>query len=585
MISSELIELHKNDLPGYNLLGYKEIGIPYYQLILKFLYTEKKALSTIQEFTLNLFNEGLNEKYISDLLAIDIEAIHAAILSLYQIDFISSLTNEVTSAGLNYIKNNSIDSLETGQFTIMVDSINGKIDVNLNQYIYSKTANAQNIFCVRGFIPRPTIESLNFQMIRKAFNKYIEKEEVGIKGDLIDIVNIEYRPSKYKRINIFLYQNSNGEVRIQAFDRNYKIEGYETVLLEMDKIGENIAPYNVGNYFISPTTKEIDSYVLSLDQNIQLVTDDEYYKFLEESEDCTIVFPLIDQVDCSELFLNVIRSKLKKGHRIQFIISGREYLSNYQYEFVNEIMLLNHNAKSSFFVTQVKELLPSIVLSQNRGFIRILTKHDIALATTRIGITGQLIKLTNTDVDKLREIIPQIRIFKEINFTFPPIDANWVRTKMPVLEGLLFKFDEILEIKYSFGFLQQSGLVNEHDFLNVPFANNRTKCQVFLNSLNQAIYEPFIANSKSFHNSNFFWTTFKNDYSNFQHIIDKTRVYRNRCTHYKLDANNKRLYDEYIDEDFDGYSPEIIQNGYIYMQYLIISGMEKELRKLVQSNF
>lgn len=582
MVSSELVELHKNDLPGYNLVGYKEVAIPYYQLNLKFLYTEQKTLSTIQEFTLNLSYQGLNEEQISDLIAIDYDAIHAAMLSLYQIDFISPITYQVTSDGLNYIKNNSIDSLETGQFTIMMDSITEKIDINLNQYIFAKTAKEENLFCIRGFIPKPTIDSLNFQKIKKAFNKYIAKEEVDIKGDLLEIVNVGYKPSKFKRIIVFLYQNNADEIRIQTFDRNYKIEGYEPVFFEIDKSGEDIAPYDVGNYFSSPFVQQIDSYILSLDQTSQTISEDRYYNYLEKSGDCTVILPLIDQDDCSELFLNIIKNKIKKGHLIHLIISGQEYLNNYQFELINEIMLLQHTAPSNLFVTQVKEFLPSIVSSQGQGFIRILTKHDLALSTTKLGITEQLIILTETDLIKLKELIPQIESFKEISFTFPPIDATWVRTKMPVLKGLLFKFDEILKTKYSFGFLQQNGLPNDHDFLNIPLANSKSKCQVFLNSFNQAIYEPFISNSKAFHDPKFYWITFKRDYPNLQRIIDKTRVYRNKCTHFKLDINNQRLYDEYIDEDFNGFMPEIVRNGFIYMQYLIISQLESELRQIIQ---
>lgn len=578
MISSELAELHKDDLPGYNLASYKEIGIPYYQLSIQFLYTEEKSLPIIQEFALNFLNIGLDETQISELLAIDFDTVHSAVLSLYQIDFVDPFTNELTTYGLNYLDKYSVESVEKGQFTVIVDSITGKIDIDTNQFMLAKTVKEQNIFCIRNYISKPTIESLDFNEMKKAFKKYISKDEVDIKGNLLDIVDVSFKATKYRRISLFIYQNDSNDVRIQSFDNNRKIEYYEPILFEIDKLGQNIAPFDLGDYFKSPVISSIDSIFLG---EPSTSTENDYYNYFEKVEECTVVVPLIEQNDCSEAFLNVIKTKTKNKQKINFIISGKEYLNNYQYKFLNKLMLWHQSNPSYIRVTQTKEILPSIIMSQHSGYIRRLKSNNIALSTTKIGITEEIVKISESEYSELIKLIPQLVSFDEIKFTFPHIDNNWIHSKMPVLKGLLYKIDDEIKTRFGISILQQHGLTNEIEFINAPLAVDNNKCEVFLNILNKSIYEPLISNSKSNGDPNFFWITFKSKYPKLHRVIDKIRVYRNKFMHFKLDKNNEPLHNEYIKEDFNGFMPEFIQDGYLYMQYLIVSSLEKELRLIL----
>ena len=99
MSIEKLVDLYATDLPGYELVGYIEVGVPVFIRTLHCLEISKKPLPVIEEFVLRLSNLGINKDEINDILGIDSSLVTEAWWNLVHKDLIDLKTNHVSETG------------------------------------------------------------------------------------------------------------------------------------------------------------------------------------------------------------------------------------------------------------------------------------------------------------------------------------------------------------------------------------------------------------------------------------------------------------------------------------------------------
>lgn len=582
MRNLEIVELHKNDLPGYELVAYKEIGVPFFMFSMHFIYSQKKELPVVQEFVINLLELNLNNEDISKLLALEIEVVEDAIFALYQSDFISPFTNELTTKAIDYLNNNRIDSYEKADLLVVMDSITGFLDANVNNYISPKTAKQQGLFCIRNYLSKPTESTLIFKQAQKIFNIYKEKNELTLAGDLIEVIKLEKPSTKYKRINVLIYQNNIGEVRIQAFDRNKKIDKYEAEFKLMDDNDNlNLGMANADEFVNSKYVKNVYSDLESTFIEENRCSNKQYLDIFDASEPMVITIPLIEIYDPSEHFMNLIENKLKSKQDVTIVLSGYDYTNNYEENYVSTLISLK-KTYSNLNVFQIKVYIPHIIISGDNAIINVLKKNTINLKSIKHGLTEELFNLSEQSIELIRSIAPFIfnQEGKKVNIN-SQFDKNALREKMQVIKELAKDCNNIIIDNLGVGILHDNTILNENDFINTPLAMDKNKFSVFLSTINKNFFEAIKENGKKTGNKDYFWTIFKNRYPELQRTLDKSRVYRNKMSHWNLDVNNETKYREYLEEDLDGYMPELIKDGYFYLQQIILTSLEKSLRDIL----
>lgn len=88
--------------------------------------------------------------------------------------------------------------------------------------------------------------------------------------------------------------------------------------------------------------------------------------------------------------------------------------------------------------------------------------------------------------------------------------------------------------------------------LEIPVATNENDFKVFISTFSNCFVESIVNYGKSISNSNYFWTTIKD---NYQHLFDallRVKAYRNRSEHLKLTPQMQEIVDRYLYIDLEG---------------------------------
>src|SRR5690554_4761787 len=123
----KLVDTYMTDLPGYNIVGYFEIGIPIYKRNLLCIMINKKALPVVEEFVLRFFNLGMERDQIVNILSLDKELVEEAWWNLIHKDLISRKNEEITEFGYKYLKECSIENYEKVMVKVGIDGLLGTV--------------------------------------------------------------------------------------------------------------------------------------------------------------------------------------------------------------------------------------------------------------------------------------------------------------------------------------------------------------------------------------------------------------------------------------------------------------------------
>lgn len=562
------IEKHIDDMPGFKLVGFSEVGIPYYVCNLHFLYSQKRKLPIVQEYVLNLIKIGVPEKSIYQLLAIDNEVVSNALIGLYQIEYINLKNITITPQGNEYLEYNKIDTFEKGEIFVAINAITGDILDNVKQFMSIKSVKTLNLFCLRSLIDPNNID-VNFKKAKKVFLKFKEQNEMHSAGELIEIIHLEKQNTQFQRINILIFQNDKEDVRILAYQKNKLVSKYEPFLKKMDKdYNVSLLPEYKSRYktdtefsFIKIEEKDLCDY-------------SEYEKLFNSSQKLLIVIPLFDFYDLNENEINLIKYKIGEKHDITIVFSGL-YCNQYQNNVILELNeLKKKNRNLSIF--NIPFHAPYIIASEKYGIISQLSYNKINLKITKSGITERLYKIEKDEIVKIYNCIEDLNPVNKMNIKYLGAYKKELVEKMLLIQELIIDSDSIIVNKLGSGILH-NGLIDKSIFSNPVLATNKDRFSLFITNMNKLLYESISTSGVK----DFYRNDFKSSFPQLYRIIDKVRVYRNSCNHGELKNNNIEKYVEYLNEDLSGMIPDIIDGGFLVLQNILITSLEENLRKIV----
>lgn len=581
----QIADEYKDELPGYKLVSYCELGFPIYQLTLHCFMLNDMQIPAIEEFVLNFYDQGVDLIEISEILGLDFDVVEEAWTNLLQRDYINAVTKEITSIGEDYLKEHKVDKLEKCLIPVSIDGLTGNIGNKNSQLMSSKNSKQIGIRTIRSVIDKPNVETIEFNQVKRVLKEYQKQDKESYSGNILEIFHVESKTTKYKRMNVLAYINNDKNVRFLVYDGLNKVEGYENALLQLENRGVPIFKNQFGHYFKSNKINLItDIYQNSKDESIVLGPGkiwelfDEYINNAIKS--IFLALPLIDTCSPSEFWIDNLLKVLEKGIDITLVICGREFISVYQKSQYEEIIKIKKKYKN-FKCIQTPEYYNKVLIADdNKGIISSYNKFDLGLNASKDGFIEYGYSINQSFIDTIKGYFPTERDFVNIDpDRLNRINNLWITDKMKIISKLVIDFDNYLYSINSIGWLGDGPIPDLQTFLSVPLARNQELFKTFINALNKSLVESMELSGKSKGVKNYFWTEIKNNYTDLHHVLHRIKVYRNYADHLELDEPNKERYYDFLNQDMNGRMPEFIENGFLQLQVKIVNDLEVALRK------
>ncbi|MBB6714779.1 hypothetical protein [Clostridium gasigenes] len=579
---------NNNDLPGYKLVGYSQVATPMYQRKVHVLVLRQKSIPVVEEFVLNFYKEGLNLDDIMGVLGLEQQLIDEAVAGLIQRDYINHINRDITESGENYLDNNKVESLEKIEIIIVINAITGDIEKLKSHLMVTRSIKNKGIRALRANIDKPNVTSIDFKAVKKVFNQYKgsgkEGEDENYSGDMLDIAHMEGNTTKYKRIDILIFENTEKDVRVIAFDGFKRLEEYEENLLELDAKGINLLKYNFEDYFREDKVKAIDKIVRKSDENLieYEKVNELYERYLDSIKgNILIIVPLVSECTVTEAFIDTIEKKLKNDINIKFILCGKDCVDEYQKKAYKRLKQLSDNIKNLQIQHTPFYLNKMIVnLDKKESIISVYEENSISLSSTSTGVVEKFYEAKEDSFDKINNIISEackvsdlikVNLFNKESLKEILIEIlNLVRDA----DGYMYSSDDI-------GWIGVGEVPEANMFIDAPLANDGEKFRTFIDTINKSLIESLEINSKSKGVKDYFWNQFKDRYPELQNILDKIKTYRNKSNHLELTKNNKQKYYDFLNRDLNGCLPDFIENGYQIIQHKILDELKIAIKKSI----
>lgn len=589
----EAIARNYNDLPGYKLIGYSEVAVPMYQRKVHVLALTQKSIPVVEEFVLNFYNEGLRLDDIKSILGLEQQLIDEAMAGLIQRDYINNFTKEITDIGQDYLKKNSVESLEKEEFSIIIDGLTGEIKKNNNNLMVTKNIKNKGIRALRANIDKPTIGDLDFKSLRRVFNQYKESESVNdneneaYSGNMIDVVHMEGNTTKYRRIEVLIFKNDENDVRVIAFDGFNRIEEYEEKLKELDSKGIALFKYDYDEYFECDTVKNINE-IINLKDDVNNIEYDKvnllYETYLGQcSGNILITLPLISQCSITEAFVDKIESKLKKGINIDIILCGKDYKWEFQKKVYKKLRSICSKYKT-LTIKQTPNYFNKIIinLDNKESIVSIYEKNNTSLTSTKEGVVEHFYEVKSNSCELIYNIILDDNKKREaVKCDLSHINKQVLRRMIDDILYLVKDADGYMYSNDDIGWIGGDEVPEINRFKEVPLANDDEKFRIFIDSINKSLVEALEINANQKGYKKYLWNDFKHRYTELQTIFNKIRTYRNKSNHLELDELNKQKYYNFLNEDMGGYMPEYIYKGYLILQFKILNELERAIKNTI----
>lgn len=583
----EAIIKNYNDLPGYKLVGYSEIAIPMYQRKIHVLSLIEKTIPVVEEFVLNFYKEGLNIEEIKMILGLEQELIDEAIAGLIQKDYIDSFTKKITILGETYLKNNKVEALEKQEFSIIIDGITGEVKKNNNNLILNKNIRSKGLRAIRANIEKPSIDELEFKSLQKVFNEYKEYDSETYNGTMIDIVHMEGNTTKYRKVDLLLFENDEKDVRLITFDGFNRLQDYEEKMKEIDLKGITLLKNIYGQYFQSDDVNKINN-IISSSNNSEVIKYENINKIYDEylndfNENILIVLPLISNCKISQALVDKIESKIKSRENISILLCGKDFIGENQKKMCKELKKLSLKNKE-FLIMQTPKYFNKMVLNVKckKGIISLYEKNKIELNSTKEGIVEKFFEIKDNDFDYIYNLLSSNYDQRE-SIKFIPYKNN-KKELLSKIENLIYLVkdaDGYMFNNDNIGWVESNGIPEIQRLKESPLANNEENFRIFIDSLNKSLVESLENNAKEKCQNKYFWNDFKINYPELQRVLNKIKTYRNKYNHLELNEKNKERYYEFLKEDMNGYMPEFIENGYLILQFKLLDELKKYIESLI----
>jgi hypothetical protein len=221
----EIAHRYDNRL-GYDLIDYKEVGLPFYRISVVTLFQVRKPIQPIEEFILKSINLGLvSTKDITDFLGLDSQTVLDAMSSLRINEDIDLLPNQygqqiwkITKKGEIILRDAKTVVPDERTISIYFDGLL-RIICSKNSFDLFKPREIKNknILEISPFPAKPPeLSELNpkeaDEVIRKLENQSKKKKE----QDLIAFKSIERRERFYQPALALIYKAKDGNNEIQV---------------------------------------------------------------------------------------------------------------------------------------------------------------------------------------------------------------------------------------------------------------------------------------------------------------------------------------------------------------------------------
>lgn len=580
----ETIYKNMNELPGYNLLGYTELAIPIYETRLHSLVRTKSTIPVVEEFILNFYNVGLELHEMEKVLGLDKELIYQAWAGLQQRDYISFIDKHITDRGMEYLENNSVEELEKIEIPIMIDCITGRITTVNKQLMNSGNIKKMGIRSLKAVIDIPSVDSIDFKSVRSVFNRYKRENSNMYSGELIEILHTEGKSTKFKRIEILVFSNNEGDIRILAYDGYNRIDEYEEELKKLDQKGIKLFKYSVGQYFNGNNVKKINNLIEEDKKNHKSISlamyNEKLNEYINSNDEIIIIIPLVSICDFNTGFINKIAKSLSKGKKIRVIISGTTYINEHQkkvYATLSSFREKYHNLS----VEQMPTYMSKMVINEKNkcALVSVYEEKRLELKSSNLGIIEKAFEIEKELFDELKNIVFSSYDIEELlNFQLVNVNKVWLKEKLNYIIKLVRDADMCMFRSDSKGWIGDGEVPNVSQLESSPLCRNSDRFGIFIENLNKSFVESLETNVND---KQYFWNTFKRKYPELQHVLDKIRSYRNKSKHLKLTNDNERKYQSYLVEDLNGYMPEFIENGFLILQTKILNELEKSVKDVI----
>lgn len=572
-----IVEKYKNDLPGYKLLGYGEVGFPQYKARVLCLMLKDKGLPVIDEYVLRLYKENISIKDIGFLLGIEQVLVESSWYNLIHLGLIHPETKWITEKGFSYLREHSIKSNEKIYLDISVDGLTGEIKRN-RTFVNRKTVRETNLDVLNVLEPQPSEYNINIFQLKKVLKQLQSIDPELYSGSLLDIIEVENKYTQYKRLNILIFENSNGEYRFMVCDDAQRYEEYEAPLNRLENSGVKVLNYKLSNYFENNDLqynnkfkKESKDYLspLEIRNNIEDI-------LRKSKTNLYISLPLVKLKTPDNLLLDSIIKKVKEKLSVFVQVSGREFIDSYQKNQYEKLISISRKY-SNLKIINTLVFQSSFVLSESAGLLSYLVKHNFNAPTSEYGVTETGFLLNGKEYLEVVEEVFSPRSAMQISL----LTKSELKEKLKRIIKLVIDFDEYLLNKNNIGWIGGTAVPHTQQLLESPVATTENDFKVFISSIHTSLGEALVKNGISHGKNKYFWTDFKDGYPDLQKVLHKIRVYRHSAEHISLDEQPKANYFKFLEEDLEGAMPIFHEKGYEILQTTIINDLERILEELL----
>lgn len=283
----QLASKRANSIPGYKLVYYFEAGFPIYKVLLNITIQKHKQLSLAQEFCLRLLDIEITEiENIAGCLGIDSGLVENIVVELCTKELIridlSVLPAKITlnEKGKMCLHDMAMILPENVSYEVLYDALTGKITNNDENLYNSKVVETYGLHTVHAYIPKPTINDINYNDISRLFKIQQADSSRGVlDGNLLSINDIEKKYIEYRKMNVLVFVNEDNisEIDFEVYERSQKATEYEGILIKMENEGIRVIPtteiINIkgdsSNLISSLVPNEIKESAYGLSQDVQ----------------------------------------------------------------------------------------------------------------------------------------------------------------------------------------------------------------------------------------------------------------------------------------------------------------------------
>ncbi len=568
----------RDELPGYKLIGYVELGVPIYRRTLYCSMLTDQTVGVVEEFVLRFYSLGVELSTITQIMGLDNSLIEQAWWRLIDYEFISFTKKTITDVGQDYLDRVNRKIIETRTFQVDIDGLTGVISKSGSSLMNNKNVKNLGVNVIPPQIEMPTCENIDFYQVKRVVRQYGEMDNEQ-SGELLDVFDMKGNGTYFKRIKAFVYSNDDN-TRYIIYDSNNRIEEYEGPLINHLAQGKKVVGPVYGEYFNANGFSEFENLFESNKKlNVGEIWTQWKNNFLQAQSSVLISLPLISIFTPSAFLINEIEKLLQRKIAVHLLVTGRPFVNEYQKKQFKQLLDIQKKYSNFTSYSYPVYLNKMLIIVNQYAVVSFIKKEQCEPSDEAILEYGYLF---NKNSHGWSDILALYTKYEKLNQPVPG-NKKWVKEKISTIISLAEDVNEYMQnINSDIGWFN-STIPEVYALNELPLASNQDKFKIFVTVLNKSFVEVIDDWGRANGRRSYFWQDFKTNYPDLQKALDRIRVYRNDANHFKLNDQNKKKYFDFLDEDIDGALPQFIPNSYLILQHKILSELEKVLRQLINS--